>query len=59
MLNGDGDGGLICPLFVKSPESSYVSRDADHQPLTGAVRLPTHTGTLGCWVFPLAQSIPP
>ena len=53
---------FLCFLFTikvrKSSESSRIVRAVNHQTLTGAIPLLTHTGTLGCWVFPLAQSAP-
>ena len=43
----------------KSSVSVCIREAGNHWPLTGAVPLLTHMGTLGCWVSPLAQSAPP
>ena len=44
--------------WQKSSVSDCVGEASGHRPLTSAVPLLTHTGTLGCWVSPLAQSAP-
>ena len=44
---------------AKSSVSGYVGEAGSHRPLTGAIPLLTHTGTLGCWVSPLARCTPP
>ncbi len=38
---------------------TILSRLTPSPPLTGANPLLTHTGTLGCWVSPLAHCVPP
>ena len=55
---GIKSSGSVC-AGIKSSGSDYVGKAAGHRPLTGAVPLLTHTGTLGCWVSPLARSAPP
>ena len=43
----------------KSSGSGSIGTAANYRPLTSAIPLLTHTGTLGCWVSPLALSAPP
>ena len=39
--------------------SDYIAEANPNPSLTGAIPLLTRTGTLGCWVSPLARCVPP
>ena len=39
--------------------SGCIDGASSNQSLTGAIPLLAYTGTLGCWVSPLARCVPP